>query len=444
MTALARTLSARDVLVLTLSALSPAASVYITGSNILRIAGTGAAAAVLVGGLVITIASLLYAELGSAFPEAGGIYPGITRVLGPGTGFAAIALLLITAPAALAFGALGLADYLRVLDPALPKLPLALGALAAAALLSVLNIRTSAWITGAFLAAEMVVVLLLAAAAGLSSTRSLSEVLLHPVMVGPGNALVATPPWTMLLATISGAYACAGSSLAIYFSEDFRGVPSRIGRIVVIGGAIATTVISIPLVLVTTSVRDLAGTLSSEAPIARLLAGTVGPTLATATALIVALAIFNNIIAHSLASSRLLYSTGRDGIWRAGIGNRLAALHRRFGSPWLACAVLGLAAAGFCGIGERRLLILLSGEIFTSAMVVVAVGVGRVRGLTGVSTFRSPLFPMGPLVGLGIIAAFVTADWHDPDAGRPSLILLAAVAVAAFSYFRIFGVRRRS
>ena len=202
---LARTLGAKDVVVLTLSGLSPAASVYITGSGVLHMAGTGAAAALMLGGIVVVLAALLYAELGAAFPRAGGVYPGITSVLGRGPGFVAVALGLVTAPATLAFVALGLADYLRVLAPSLPRLSLAFAALSAAAVLCTLNIRTSAWITGAFLTVEMLVLLLLTAAAALHPVRGLGEVLRHPVSLMSQHRLSHTPPWTLMLATLSGA-----------------------------------------------------------------------------------------------------------------------------------------------------------------------------------------------------------------------------------------------
>ncbi len=433
---LKRSLGAKDVLILTLSALSPAASVYITGSGILHMAGTGAAAAVLLGGAVIVLVSLLYAELGAAFPDAGGVYPGITRVLGPAPGFVAVTLGLVTAPAGLAFIALGFADYVRVLAPAVPKLPLALGALGAAALLAILNIRTNAWLAAVFLAAELLSLVVIVCVAGLHPVRGLGQVLLHPVMVGTGHALAATPVWTMALATISGAYACAGSGLAIFFVEEMRGAPGRIGWIVVVIGVIALIVVSAPLVLLTMSASDLAGTLSAEAPIAHYLGTVVSPLIAFATTLAVALAILNNVIASVLAFSRFVYSTGRDGLWPSAMNAVLSKLHRRFGSPWLASIVLALAAACLSLLGERRLLVLLSGEVFTGTMVVTSVLVGRRRGLTGASSFRSPLFPLTPLVGFGVAAAFIAADWHDPDAGRLSLILLGAVAFCAFAYQR--------
>ena len=437
--ALRRSLGVSQVVVLTLSGLSPAASVYITGSAVLHMAGTGAAAALLLGGGVVVLASLLYAELGAAFPRAGGVYPGITEVLGRGAGFVAVMLGLITAPATLAFLSLGLADYLRVLAPGLPKLPLAFAALGSAALLGALNIRTGAWVTGALLAAEMLALLVLTLAAGLHPVRGLGEVLIHPVVLGPQRQLVATSGWTLALATISGAYACAGSGLAIYFAEEMRGPFSRIGGVVAWVGLVAAVIVMIPLVLLTTSISHIAPILSAEAPIAAYLSVTVGPLVAYVTSLIVAVAILNNIIASMLAFSRFLYSTGRDDLWPGAVGAWTSRLHSHFGSPWVASLVLAVIARLLSLVGERGLLVLLSGEVFTAAMVAASVLRGRRRGLTGATSFRSPLFPLLPLIGFMIVAAFIAADWRDPTAGRPSLCLLAGVALSAALYHHLSG-----
>src|SRR5579862_440470 len=71
-----RVLSPAAVVLLTFSALSPVMSVYLAGDSLLHIAGTGAALAVIAGGLLIAFIALLWAELGAAFPSAGGLYPG--------------------------------------------------------------------------------------------------------------------------------------------------------------------------------------------------------------------------------------------------------------------------------------------------------------------------------------------------------------------------------
>jgi amino acid transporter len=433
---LQRALRLRDVLFLALSGMSPAASVFVTGSAIVHIAGTGAAAALIGGGIAVILVSLLAAELGAAYPSAGGIYPAVASVLGPGASTVVMTLALVAAPATLAFCALGLADYVRALDAAVPKIPIALAALSTAVLLSVLRIKTNAWITGACLAAEFISVTVLAIVASLYPVRHLSTVLLHPVMLGPAHTLIATPPWTMVLAMLASCFACSGSILALSFAEELRGPPARIGWAVVSVGVAGSCLVVIPLVLLTTSAPNLAATFAADAPIASFLATAALPALATFTTLVVALAIMNNIVASMLSFSRLLYATGRDGTWPAPAARWLSQLHGQSASLWRPAAALGITAALLCLIGERALLVILSGDIFSPTLLIIAVIAGRKAGLTGAKTFRSPLFPVPALICLCLLALFLTADWLDPTAGRPSLLLLGGIAVLAAGYHR--------
>jgi amino acid transporter len=78
----ARKLSWFGVLMLTLSCLSPVFGVYGFGSDILQHAGTGAAPLFLLGIGTSVVWVLVYAELGSAYPFAGGDYVGVGSILG--------------------------------------------------------------------------------------------------------------------------------------------------------------------------------------------------------------------------------------------------------------------------------------------------------------------------------------------------------------------------
>ena len=81
--------------------------------------------------------------------------------------------------------------------------------------------------------------------------------------------------------------------------------------------------------------------------------------------------------------------------------------------------------------------------VYGWSLVCFAVLIGRMKGLTGADGYwRSPLFPLAPMAGLAMAAAFTIADLLDADAGRPSLLLLGLVVVAAFVWHR-FGLRRR-
>jgi amino acid transporter len=144
-----------------------------------------------------------------------------------------------------------------------------------------------------------------------------------------------------------------------------------------------------------------------------------------------------------LGYSRLLYAMGRDGIWPGPISRVLGHLHDGFRSPMAASLVLAIAAAAVMALGERTLLILGASEnILEYGLISVAVLVGRRLARTG-ATYRAPLHPLIPILGLLSAAAFVVADWIDPDAGRPTLLVLAALVIASLVYYW-FRLRKTS
>ena len=68
---LARSLGTLGILFLTLSAITPASSMFIVTPDLLGAAGTGALLAMLIAGIVGVATAYIYAELSSAWPVAG-------------------------------------------------------------------------------------------------------------------------------------------------------------------------------------------------------------------------------------------------------------------------------------------------------------------------------------------------------------------------------------
>src|ERR1700691_2360117 len=98
-----RKLSSFGVLLLTLSCLSPVYSIYGFGSDVLLHAGTGAAG-LFIGGIGVAVVwAVVYAELASAYPYAGGDYVGVGAILGPWAGFASLTIWVATTGPTVAF-----------------------------------------------------------------------------------------------------------------------------------------------------------------------------------------------------------------------------------------------------------------------------------------------------------------------------------------------------
>ena len=432
-TGLARVLSPFEVFLLTMSALSPVLSVFIGGNAILHIAGTGAALAFLLGGAFNVLFSLLYSEIAAAFPGAGGVYPSLTRLLGPRWSYAYVMLTVPLAFFSVAFAGLGLASYIHTLAPAVPVLLIAVSGIGLAGVIAIFGIKSNAVITGLFLAVELVALAVLVVIALRHLQNPLNDVLLHPVQL-VHDQLTTTSPIALALATVAGVWTTAGASWALYFAEEMHEVQRRIGRVVAWTGAIASLTIALPLVLVVLAIDDLPEVLSSEAPIATFLERSAGPLVGTVVTIGVIAAIFNAMVAATMGQSRLLFAAGRDDAFPAPISRLFARLHPRFRSPIGATMTLVVIASILTLLGERSLLIIISGNVSDYILVALAVWAGRKTGMTG-RLFRVPFHPLVPLLGLLGGAGAIYADWTDTTAGRPSILLLLGVFTAAALYY---------
>jgi hypothetical protein len=149
------------------------------------------------------------------------------------------------------------------------------------------------------------------------------------------------------------------------------------------------------------------------------------------------------MIAQIMGQGRLLFSVGRDKVLHPRIDAFLATIHAPSGAPRRATLTLGVYAAACCLLTSHLLLIFGSGVLVSSlTLVSLAVLIGRRKGLTGAARYwRSPLYPLAPILGLGVAAVFIVADLLDADAGRPSILILGAVMAAAAIWYH--GVVKR-
>ena len=440
-----RRLSTFGVLLLTLSCLSPVFSVYGIGSDVLQHAGSGAVALFLLGIGAAIVWAVVYAELGSAYPYAGGDYVGVGSILGRWAGLVTLAIWAVTAGPSNAFEAKIIATYVGELAPCVPQPVVIFGALGAAVIIALLAVRLGAWVTGLFLAVEMAAVVALMLAGLSHPARSLGEVLIHPVALGHGGGLEPAAMGAMALAGVSAVYGTTGGNQAIYFGEELKDPHRRMGRVILMAGLIGALATALPVIAVVLGTGDLAAVLRSPAPIAAFMVQAAGTGAAHLLSAGVALAIFNALIAQVMAYSRLYFSLGRDRLLHEALGRRLAEVHASSGAPRTATLILGAFSAVCCLLSSHVLLIFVTGIlVYCWGLVCLAVLIGRRRGLTGgIGYWRSPFYPLAPLLGLAMAIVFTLADLADPDAGRPSLIVLGLVVVASILWGRLVLSRRR-
>lgn len=439
-----RRLSAFDALLLTLSCLSPVFSVYGPGSEVLQQTGSGAAVLFLLGIGAAAVWGMVYAELGSAYPYAGGDYVGVGSVLGPAAGFVCLALWAAVIMPINAYLAKMVATYLGQLVPGAPPDVITFTALAIAVGIALLAVRTNALVTGIFLAIELLAVSTLVVAGFWHTPANIPALMAHPLLPGADGRWVPVAASAMALGAVSAAFATAGGNQAIAFGEELIDPHRKMGRVILIACLAGAVAIALPVIAVALSGGRDAAILRSPAPFSAFVASLAGPMAGRALSAAVALAIFNALIAQVLFSSRLFFSFARDGIFPSRVNAAMATVHGASGSPRVATLVAGITSAACCLLSSRVLLVFMSGlVVYGLALVSVAVLVGRMKGLTGKPGFwRSPLYPLVPVLGLALALAFAVADWTDPVAGRPSLLALGGLLLAA-ALWHHFVLKRR-
>ncbi len=432
-----RKLSSFGVLLLTLSCLSPVYSIYGIGSDVFLHAGTGAAALFICGIGAALVWAVLYAELASAYPYAGGDYVGVGAILGPWAGFASLTVWTVTAGPANAFLARTIAIYVSELAPTASPLLVTFGALAAATAIALLAVRASALVTGMFLGVEMLAVIALIVAGVWRPARSIADVLFHPVALGSAGTIAPVAIGAMALAGVSAAYATCGGNQAIAFGEELAEPHRRMGGVILLAGLIGAFATALPIVAVVLGVRDLPSFLKSPAPLSEFIASVAGPAAGHALIAAVILAIFNALVAQIMFFARLFFSLGRDEIFHPIVNAGLARVHVSSGAPRTATLMVGALSAACCLLSTHMLIAFISGlTVYVLLLVSFAVLVGRSRRLTGQPGYwRSWLFPLAPILGLVLAVTFAIADLLDADFGRPSILILGAMIGAGLLWY---------
>ena len=434
-----RTMGARGALFITLSGLSPTIGVFVVGADVLHDAGSAVFLCFLAAGLLGAAIGNVYAELAAAFPETGGEYTIVGRVIGPSLGFCMLGLNLLTFSIGPAVTALGVSSYLAAVAPGLPQVPAAMGLTALCTAVSILNVRLNAVVTGLFLLVELASLSVVAWLGFSHAQRPLASVL-HPLMLTGGH-LAPVGLASLGVGAAAAIYAFDGYGSVVYLGEEMHEAPRRMARVVFWALGLGALFMLAPLLGALTGTPDAAALLAAPAPLPWLVERLGGPLLAKAMSLGVALALFNAMIVITLMGGRQLYSSGRDQAWPAPVSRALAQLHPRFNSPWIATLALGASGLLWCLVKLDLLLILLGdGTAAIYACMCLAALKGRF-GLAAHAPYRMPGFPLVPILALAALAAVGGADLFDAD-GRKGLMATGAVVVLAVAYYRL-GVRPR-
>ncbi|MCB4860274.1 APC family permease [Sphingobium sp. PNB] len=441
--ALARSLGVAGVLFLTLSATTPASSVFVIIPGMLQEAGTGAIWAMILASLICVTTAFIYAELSSAWPVAGGEYVAVAQTLGPMAGFVMLGVNVFNNVLFPPVAALGIASVMATVAPGLPAVPVAVAVMIGSTLVAILNIRVNAVITGLFLLVELAAVAVVMVLGFADHARPALEFLTHPVVAATGQGFVPASAASIGVATTIAIFALNGYGMAVYFGEEMHEAPRRIAGTILAALGLALLFEGVPLLALLLARIDLATLLTVDDPFGLLVRQRGSAGLSALVSVGIVLAIVNAIIACVLACARFFYSTGRDRAWIPRIDDWLVAIHPRFDSPWIGTLIVGGMGTLACFLPLSMLLVLNgTGLVAIYGGIALAAMAGRRSGASAHAPYRMPLYPLAPVVTLLALAYVVWTSWLDAGEGRPGLIATAAQIAGSVLWYKLVLCRR--
>ncbi|WP_263248742.1 APC family permease [Saccharopolyspora rosea] len=424
---LPRVLTVFGGVLLTLSCITPASSLFIVVPPLVRSQGTGVVLTLVLGALVSLGVACCYSELGTRFPIAGGEYSIVARVLGRGAGWITFVMSLMVIVVVPPVIALGTADYLgaavHLNTPATGAVVMLLATVTA-----VLDVRSNALVTGTFLGIEILAAALVAVF-GFAHVHRSPGALVAPQIVDTAGHGTPFTLSVLLTGLAVGIFTFQGFGSAVYLSEELHRPERSVARTVIYSLLASAVIIVVPTAAVALGAPSLTDLANADFP--AIVASWGGPVLSTFVSLSVAAAILNAVIVMVLQNARVLYASARDRAWPAPVNRALSRLHSRWKSPWVATLAVGLPGALLAGLVDIEALLDVTGVIVAVTYLLLAVAALRVRRLSGRGGWRMPLWPVPAAVTVAaIVLALVNQDTSD-------LLVTAGVVVLAGAYYAL-------
>lgn len=428
---LSRVLGPGAAILLVVSCITPASTLFIIVPELLAGQGSGAVLTILAGVVISVAVGACYAELGTRTASAGGEYAMLTHTLGRCAGwltFALAAVLLWLIPPLFA---LGTADYLAdvlTVDPRLAGVVVMLMATA----IAILDVRANALVTGIFLALEVLAAAVVAVL-GLAHAKRGPGELVSPHLAGE----LGLEPFTFAILVSGlavGVFIVSGFGTTTYLAEEIVDPRRNVARVVFWSLGLAAMIILVPTITTVLAVDDL-GALAS-ADFSAYVRAWGGDTVAVAVNLGIAIAILNAVIVMVLQNGRVLYASARDRSWPAPLNRALTHLHPRFGSPWLATLVIGIPGAVLAWAADIEGLLGVTSVIIATIYVALAFAALVVRRQRAAAGWRMPLWPAPPVL------VIVAVGYALLGSAGIDVMITVGVLAAALAYYVLYLARR--
>jgi amino acid transporter len=392
-------------------------------------------------GAVIAVADgLVWAELGAAFPRAGGSYAFLREIYGPeGAGnwlsFLYVWQVGFTAPLSIASGCIGLSSFLAWFWPGLENAPVA------------------AWPAlhyGNFVAAGTCLLVTALLYRNLSSVSRLAWVLFAGVLAAIAGVIVsgfahasATGGWHMpaspaqplalalgglAQATLITTYDYWGYYNICFLGSEVRRPERTIPRAILLSVLFVSAFYVLMNLAALPSLRDAAAHAGNQLAqlqlVAEIAQSAFGRWAGYLMAALIVWTAFASVFSLLLGYSRVPYAAARDGNYF----RFLAAVHPKHGIPHRSLVALGVVACCFCffSLAQVITMLVITRILLQFFLQQAGVILLRIQRPELKRPFRMPLYPLPPLVAM---AGFVFLLVYRVHALR-GLVVAAVIGVS--------------
>jgi len=411
-------------------------------------------------GAVIAVADgLVWAELGAAFPRAGGSYAFIREIYGPNRAgnwlsFLYVWQLSFSAPLAIASGCIGLSSFLAWFWPGLDSAPIAalpslhysnFAAAAACLLVTALLYRNLSSITRL---AWVLFAGVMAAIAGVIVSG------FYGAAANGGWHMPASPVLPMALAlgglaqaTLITTYDYWGYYNICFLGAEVKRPERTIPRAILLSVLFVSAFYVAMNLAALPSMRDAASHVAAGATVRLQLVADIaqsafGRAAGRLMAALIVWTAFASVFSLLLGYSRVPYAAARDGNYF----RYLAAVHPRHGIPHRSLVALGLVASCFCFFSLEQVITMLVVTRILLQFFLQQVGVMllRVQRPELPRPFKIPLYPLPPLVAIMGLFFMLIDPRRSQKQGGSILIGLDVAAAIAVSGTIIYLIRAKS
>lgn len=400
------------------------------GSGIFRTPGLVAAqlgrpwltfVAWMLGGGLAFLGALIFAELATRHPQAGGKYVYARQAFGPRAGFVVgwIEGLAIYTAAIAAFGVVSGEFVGRLAGwPAGVTKWIGVGAVALITGINLVGVASGRWLQNIVTAAKVmalggVVVIAFAAGTGAGWTGSLPSA---PVGLALFGALA--------VAFQSVIWSYYGSVDAAKIAEEVIAPERTLPRVLLLGIAVVTTLYLLlnAAFLHVLPFAQVAASNLVAGDVATAIVGAKGGTVIAALALLVVLAALNGNV---FVTPRVIFGLARDGLGPAVLTRVNAG-----GTPWAAMLLVGIVSAALAATGTFNQLLSLAIALILMIDGFTVAALFRLRQRQPIAPFMVPLYPFVPALFIAVYAALLVGT----AMAQPQLVLIAAgVLVGAWA-----------